>query len=106
MSEFYGLRWTSRRTVKLNLESSSCSDDVQKFLSVLDTEGFPELELLWRIRHLQKLHLESSSYKEIFSYEEDETHVGIDTELDIILQQLGSLTVRSCENLMTSSTEK
>ncbi|TXG65743.1 hypothetical protein EZV62_007018 [Acer yangbiense] len=28
-----------------------------------------------RIRHLQKLHLESSSYKEIFSYEDDETDV-------------------------------
>ncbi|TXG65739.1 hypothetical protein EZV62_007014 [Acer yangbiense] len=46
-SEFYRLRETSRRTVKLNLVSSSCSDDVQKFLSVLDTEGFPELEYLW-----------------------------------------------------------
>ncbi|KAK1548746.1 hypothetical protein Q3G72_023066 [Acer saccharum] len=27
------------------------------------------------IRHLQKLHLESSSYKEIFSYEDDKTDV-------------------------------
>ncbi|TXG65745.1 hypothetical protein EZV62_007020 [Acer yangbiense] len=46
-SEFYRLRETSRRAVKLNLESSSCFDDIQEFLSVLDTEGFPELEHLW-----------------------------------------------------------
>ncbi|KAK3200439.1 hypothetical protein Dsin_023854, partial [Dipteronia sinensis] len=38
------------------------------------------------------------SYKEI--YKKDETHVGIDYKPDIVLQQLESLIVKSCENLI------
>ncbi|TXG65722.1 hypothetical protein EZV62_006997 [Acer yangbiense] len=43
---WYGFPGQTSRDVKLNLETSSCSDDVQKFFSLLDREGFPELEYL------------------------------------------------------------
>ncbi|TXG65720.1 hypothetical protein EZV62_006995 [Acer yangbiense] len=42
----YVFHGQTSRIVKLNLESSSCSDDVQNFFSLLDREGFPELEYL------------------------------------------------------------
>ncbi|KAK1583813.1 hypothetical protein Q3G72_027211 [Acer saccharum] len=57
--------------------------------------SFEELsmpESLKRFCHLHELHLESSSYKEIFSYEEDETHVGVDSKLDMVLSKLEKLT--------------
>ncbi|KAK2640652.1 hypothetical protein Ddye_028447 [Dipteronia dyeriana] len=45
-SSWYRLHEQTSRMVQLNLETSSCSDDVQKFFSLLDREGFPELEHL------------------------------------------------------------
>ncbi|KAK3200419.1 hypothetical protein Dsin_023834 [Dipteronia sinensis] len=45
-NSWFGLNGQTSRIVKLNLETSSCSDDVQKFFSILDREGFPELEYL------------------------------------------------------------
>ena len=59
-----------------------------KFLQVYDDKSihFP-LRILQRFHHLHELHLKSSSYKEIFSYEEDETLVE-------------KLTVGDCQNLI------
>ncbi|KAK2640679.1 hypothetical protein Ddye_028474, partial [Dipteronia dyeriana] len=55
---------------------------------------------LLRFRHLHELYLEYNSYKEIFLYEEDETHVGIVSKLDSVLQKLESLIVEDCVNLI------
>ncbi|KAK2640660.1 hypothetical protein Ddye_028455 [Dipteronia dyeriana] len=54
-----------------------------KFLEVCYDKSvvFP-LCILQRFRHLQELRLRFSSYSEIFSYEKDETHVGIDSNLE------------------------
>ncbi|TXG65740.1 hypothetical protein EZV62_007015 [Acer yangbiense] len=72
-----------------------------KFFKVQDKESvvFP-LCILQGFRHLQNLCLESCSYKEIFSYQEDETHVWIDSKLDTVLQKLESLEVEGCHNLI------
>ncbi|TXG65725.1 hypothetical protein EZV62_007000 [Acer yangbiense] len=84
---------------------------------------FP-LCILQRFRHLQELRLQSSSYNETFSYEEDEPHVGIDSNLEVqssvnaiqlwpsssvCFQNLTILEVWRCDglkNLMTSLTAK
>ncbi|TXG65713.1 hypothetical protein EZV62_006988 [Acer yangbiense] len=73
-----------------------------KFLQVYNDKSivlFP-LRILQRFCHLHELHLKCSSYKEIFSYEEDETHVGVDSKLDMVLSKLDKLTVRDCQNLI------
>ncbi|KAK3200418.1 hypothetical protein Dsin_023833 [Dipteronia sinensis] len=72
-----------------------------KFLRVKNDKSvlFP-LRILQRFRHLHVLHLKSSSYKEIFSYEEDGTHVGVDSKLDMIISKLEKLTVADCQNLI------
>ncbi|KAK3200438.1 hypothetical protein Dsin_023853 [Dipteronia sinensis] len=72
-----------------------------KFLGVYNDNSavFP-LCILQRFCHLQELHLIFSFYGEIFSYEKDETHVGIDSKLDMVLQKLESLFVEYCDNLI------
>ncbi|TXG65706.1 hypothetical protein EZV62_006981 [Acer yangbiense] len=73
-----------------------------KFLQVYKDKSvvlFP-LRILQRFQHLHELHLKSSSYKEIFSYEEDETHVRVDSKPDMVLSKLEKLTVGDCQNLI------
>ncbi|KAK3200436.1 hypothetical protein Dsin_023851 [Dipteronia sinensis] len=72
-----------------------------KFLEVYNDKSviFP-ICILQRLRHMKDLRLQYSSYKEIFSYDEDKTHVVIDSRLDMVLQKLECLMVYYCVNLI------
>ena len=72
-----------------------------KSLVVFDDEStvFP-FGMIQRFHKLEELKLTDSSYKEIFSYEEDEAHVGVDSKLDMVLSKLEMLIVGDCQNLI------
>ncbi|KAK2633598.1 hypothetical protein Ddye_028435 [Dipteronia dyeriana] len=87
------------RMISLSSEEFFCN---LKFLQVYNDKSvvlFP-LRILKRFRHLHELHLRYSSYKEIFLYEENETHVGVDSKLEMVLSKLERLTVGDCQNLI------
>ena len=71
-----------------------------KFLEVGNDKSTVFPLCLQIFRHLHELYLEYNSYKEIFLYEEDDTHVGIDFKLDTVLKKLESLMVEDCVNLI------
>ncbi|KAK1548743.1 hypothetical protein Q3G72_010219 [Acer saccharum] len=71
-----------------------------KRLSVGDCDSIEEIFDLQKdsFPNLEKLILRGKAIKMIYLYEEDETHVGVDSKLDTVLSKLESLTVDDSYN--------